>query len=289
MTDEQFASIAKLRAARRLWARVLAAERSPPARRRERQHAVTSRPMMSRYDPWVNMLRTTVAAFAAGVGGADSVTVLPFDSPLGRPDALGRRVARNTSHLLIDEAHVAHVADPAGGSYAVEKLTDDLARSAWEIFGRIEDGADLDEQIAETVARARGRRSRKRQRPITGLTEFPNLAEVAARAGAGRDSGRRSPYGASFEALRDDPAAGHGLPGHARHRRAAHRPRDLRHQPARRGRRAVDWPARPPMRRAVAAYDGQARRLPRRLGRGVRRVGRRGRGRSCAAPVRRTW
>ena len=61
-----------------------------------RQHAVTSRPMMSAYDPWVNMLRTTVAAFAAGVGGADAVTVLPFDSPLGLPDAFGRRIARNT-------------------------------------------------------------------------------------------------------------------------------------------------------------------------------------------------
>ena len=87
--------------------------------------------MMSRYDPWVNMLRTTVAAFAAGVGGADAVTVLPFDTPLGVPDAFGRRIARNTSALLVSESHVARVADPAGGAYAVEKLTDDLARAAW--------------------------------------------------------------------------------------------------------------------------------------------------------------
>ena len=64
--------------------------------------------MMSTYDPWVNMLRTTVAAFAAAVGGADAVTVLPFDRPLGRPDAFGRRIARNTSALLIEESHVGH-------------------------------------------------------------------------------------------------------------------------------------------------------------------------------------
>jgi len=205
-TDEQFTTIAKLRAARRLWARVL--ELSGATGREMRQHAVTSRPMMSKYDPWVNMLRTTVAAFAAGVGGADSVTVLPFDSPLGRPDAFGRRIARNTSHLLIDESHVAHVADPAGGSYAVEKLTDDLAVAAWDLFGRLEDGADaesfLAEEIAATVARRESEIARRR-RPITGLTEFPNLAEVLPeRAPSTAPTVRR--YGASFEALRDEPA-----------------------------------------------------------------------------------
>ena len=128
VTDEQFPSIAKLRAARRLWARVLEAS---GATAQMRQHAVTSRPQMSKYDPWVNMLRGTVAAFAAGAGGAESITVIPFDEPLGLPDALGRRVARNTSSLLISESHIARVADPAGGSYAVEKLTDDLAVAGW--------------------------------------------------------------------------------------------------------------------------------------------------------------
>ncbi|MFC7495110.1 MULTISPECIES: methylmalonyl-CoA mutase family protein [unclassified Nocardioides] len=200
-TDEQFPTIAKLRAARRLWARVLELSAGSGE---QVQHAVTSRPMMSKYDPWVNMLRTTVAAFAAGVGGADSVTVLPFDSPLGRPDAFGRRIARNTSHLLIDESHVAHVADPAGGSYAVEKLTDDLARAAWELFVRLDEGADLDAEIARTVAE-RERQIATRKRPITGLTEFPNLDEVLPERDGEPDDVRR--YGASFEALRDEPAA----------------------------------------------------------------------------------
>lgn len=203
-TDEQLATIAKLRAARRLWARVLEICEAPLDGLVMRQHVVTSRPMMSKYDPWVNLLRTTVAAFAAGVGGADSVTVLPFDTPLGRSDELARRIARNTSHLLIDEAHVAHVADPAGGSYAVEKLTDDLAAVAWRIFGELEDGADLEAAIADTVAR-REAQVATRKRPITGLTEFPNLAEVLPERPGEPDPVRR--YGASFEALRDAPAA----------------------------------------------------------------------------------
>jgi methylmalonyl-CoA mutase len=204
-TDEQFPTIAKLRAARRLWARVVELSGGDAAVA-QRQHVVTSKPMMSRYDPYVNMLRTTVAAFAAGVGGADAVTVLPFDAPLGRPDVLGRRVARNTSALLMWESHVAKVADPAGGSYAVEKLTDDLALAGWEELGRIEeDGLDaLDERVAETAAR-RATEVARRKRPITGLTEFPNLAEtLPEREPDGFFDGVRS-YGAAFEALRDAP------------------------------------------------------------------------------------
>ncbi|HCB07655.1 MAG TPA: methylmalonyl-CoA mutase [Nocardioides bacterium] len=204
VTDEQFTSIAKLRAARRTWARVL--ELSGAQSRDQRQHAVTSRPMLSKYDPWVNMLRTTVAAFAAGVGGADAVTVLPFDTPLGEPDGFGRRIARNTSALLIEESHVAVVTDPAGGAYAVEKLTDDLAVAAWELFGRLDDGAELEPLIEATVAE-RDRQVATRKRPITGLSEFPNLAEQLPERSAAHDAAgsevRR--YGAAYEALRDDP------------------------------------------------------------------------------------
>ncbi len=210
VTDEQFPSIAKLRAARRLWARVLELSGAEgPDATAQRQHVVTSRPMLTRYDPYVNMLRTTVAAFAAGVGGADAVTVLPFDAPLGQPDGFGRRIARNLSHLLIDESHVAEVADPAGGAYAVEKLTDDLAVAAWELFGRLEDGEDLEPLIADVVER-REAQIAQRKRPITGLSEFPNLAETLPERApvAGDPAGHEvRRYGASFEALRDAPAA----------------------------------------------------------------------------------
>lgn len=214
-SDEQFPTIAKLRAARRLWSRVLelcgmAGERP------QRQHAVTSRPMMSRYDPWVNMLRTTVAAFAAGAGGADAVTVLPFDSPLGVPDAFGRRIARNTSSLLIHESHVARVTDPAGGAYAVERLTDDLAVAAWAELERIEEAGGIEAALADgslrgridEVVAERDAQIARRKRPITGLSEFPNLAEtLPAREPHAPGAWEVRSYGHAFEALRDAPAA----------------------------------------------------------------------------------
>ncbi|MZE69124.1 methylmalonyl-CoA mutase subunit beta, partial [Streptomyces sp. SID5789] len=136
-TADQFLTIAKLRAARRLWARV-AEVCGAPRQGAQLQHAVTSPVMMTRRDPWVNMLRTTVAALAAGTGGADAVTVLPFDHALGLPDAFARRIARNTSTVLIEESHLTRVIDPAGGSWYVERLTDELAHAAWTFFQDIE-------------------------------------------------------------------------------------------------------------------------------------------------------
>ena len=171
--------------------------------------------MMSKYDPWVNMLRTTVAAFAAGVGGADAVTVLPFDAALGAPDAFARRIARNTSSLLISESHVAKVADPAGGSYAVEKLTDDLARAAWAELGRIEeaggilaalDDGSLQARIDAVVA-VRDDQVAHRTRPLTGVSEFPHLGETLPERTPLPAPDRVRRYGAAFEALRDEPAA----------------------------------------------------------------------------------
>ena len=209
-TDEQFPTIAKFRAARRSWARMLELSESDDVPMR--LHAVTSRPMMSKYDPWVNMLRTTVATFGAGIGGADSITVIPFDSPLGEPDAFGRRIARNTSPLLLSESHLGRVADPAGGAYAVERLTDDLALAAWEELGRIESegAAAFEERVAETVA-ARDAAVATRQRPLTGLSEFPNLAEsLPERVSTGSTAVQQAHvrrWGAAFEELRDQPAA----------------------------------------------------------------------------------
>lgn len=212
-TDEQFPTIAKLRAARQLWARVL--ELSGIAGVVQRQHATTSRPMLSKYDPYVNMLRGTVAAFAAGVGGADAVTVLPFDSALGLPGGLGRRIARNVNHLLIDESHVAAVADPAGGAYAVERLTLALAAAGWAQFQALEAvpdlGAGLDAFRAgiEQVVARRETEIAQRKRPVTGLSEFPNLAESLPEREADPRADRVRRYGASFEALRDTAPAQH--------------------------------------------------------------------------------
>jgi methylmalonyl-CoA mutase len=208
-TDEQFPTIAKLRAARRLWARVLEASGAQDVP--QRQHVVTSRAMMTRHDPWVNMLRGTVAAFAAGVGGADAITVVPFDERLGVPDALGRRIARNTSSLLIEESHVAAVTDPAGGAYAVEKLTDDLAVAAWAELGRIEADGGFGEQavagVKERVAAVRAARDAgiaDRSRPLTGISEFPNLDEVLPERTPWDRGGVR--YAAPYEDMRAEPA-----------------------------------------------------------------------------------
>ena len=215
-TDEQFPTIAKLRAARQLWSRVLELSgvasdvgEHPTARPAMTLHATTSRPMLSKYDPYVNMLRATVAAFAAGVGGADAVTVLPFDSANGRPEGFGRRIARNVNHLLIDESHVAVVTDPAGGSYAVEQLTADIAAAGWAQFQQLErDGLDaFRTRVAEVVAK-REAEIAKRRRPITGLSEFPNLAETLPARPDDPLNDRVRRYGASFEELRDTPPAG---------------------------------------------------------------------------------
>lgn len=208
-TDEQFPTIAKLRAVRRTWARLLELSGVAEDKRVARVHAVTSRPMMSKFDPWVNMLRTTVASFAAGVGGADAVTVLPFDAALGLPDAFARRIARNTSSLLMDESHVAAVTDPAAGAYAIEKLTDDLARAGWAELGAIEsDGIEALKRRIEAVVAERDRQVALRKRPLTGLSEFPNLAEVLPeRAPYGEHALPVRPYGHAFEALREEPMA----------------------------------------------------------------------------------
>ncbi|MCZ4515233.1 methylmalonyl-CoA mutase subunit beta, partial [Streptomyces sp. ActVer] len=181
-TADQFLTIAKLRAARRLWARVAEVCGAPGG---QVQHAVTSPVMMSRRDPWVNMLRATVATLAAGVGGAESVTVLPFDHALGLPDAFARRIARNTSTILVEESHLARVIDPAGGSWYVERLTDELAHAGWEFFQRIEQeggqaaalrSGRVGEELAATWA-ARSAKLAKRREPVTGVSEFPHLAE----------------------------------------------------------------------------------------------------------------
>jgi len=208
--DDQFMTIAKFRAARQLWARI-ADVLGEPDSGTARLHAITSAPMMSRRDPWVNMLRTTLAAFGAGVGGADTVEVLPFDVaiPGGYPGigaSFSRRIARNTQLLLLEESHVGRVLDPAGGSWYVEDLTESLAAQAWSHFQEIEARGGLVEardHVAEQIEQVRARRAddvAHRRTAITGVNEYPNLAEPPL-APATADVVAR--YAAGFEALRD--------------------------------------------------------------------------------------
>lgn len=214
-TDEQLVTIAKLRAARRLWARVAELSQAPAEACGQRQHAMTSRAMMSTREPYVNLLRTSVAAFAAGVGGADAVTVLPFDSPLGLPSSLGRRAARNTSSLLVWESHVGAVSDPAGGSFAVERLTDQLARAAWSEFDRIERGGGVEASLADgslltrvdEIAHRRAVDVAHRRRPLTGLSEFPDPDQSSLDRQPDPCALPVRRYGAGFERLQHEPAS----------------------------------------------------------------------------------
>ncbi len=181
--EDVFATVAKLRAARRLWAALLDACGVSPEAQAPVLHVTEAQRMLTRRDPWVNLLRTTAAVFAAGVGGADGVTAQPYDVLLGDPGDLGRRMARNTQLLLQEESNLGRVLDPAGGSGYVESLTDELARVAWSIFQELEltggmptvllDGT-LGARIAD-VRDARMARVATRRAPITGVSEFPDL------------------------------------------------------------------------------------------------------------------
>lgn len=183
-TADQFATIAKFRAGRRTWARVAQACGEDDAGG-QRQHAVTSWPMLSRRDPWNNMLRATIACFGACAGGADAVTVLPYDAALGRSDAFARRIARNTPALLVEEAHIAEVVDPAGGSWYVEALTEALAERAWAAFQEVEAVGGMaaalgDGLVAGQVGAAREARRKAIEagtEAIVGVTVFPNSSE----------------------------------------------------------------------------------------------------------------
>lgn len=202
-SDDQFLTIAKLRAARRLWARVTEAAGLPEADRAAVIQAETSRPMLTRYDTWVNTLRSTVACFAAAVGGADSITVLPHDVLIANGgSALGRRVARNTQTILMLESHLARVADPAGGSWFVESLTDELARLAWGIVQESERAGGIPAMLADgavhrALADARAQRQKQvatRRRPLTGLSEFPNIDEQPPPPSGEAPAGAPTPF-----------------------------------------------------------------------------------------------
>jgi methylmalonyl-CoA mutase len=181
-----FTTIAKIRALRFTWAQVLQhAGASFTGDHDGTVHvsAVSSYRTLTAVDPWVNLLRGTAACLGAVLGGADTVTIAAFDGVDALPGPLGRRLARNTQLILADESGIGRVLDPAGGSWYVESLTDELAAKAWESFQQIEAAGGptaampaLAEQIA-AVAADRDRAIARRRQPITGVSEFPLLGE----------------------------------------------------------------------------------------------------------------
>ena len=183
---DQFMTMAKFRALRMLWARV------------EQSCGLSPKPlfiaadtawrMLTQRDPDVNMLRATVATFSAGLSGANSINVLPHTLAAGLPDALARRIARNTQLVLLEESNLDKVSDPAAGSGGIEALTKELCQAAWSLFQEIERAggafAALEKNFIQTkaaaVRAARAANIAKRKDVLTGASEFPNLREKIA-------------------------------------------------------------------------------------------------------------
>lgn len=182
---DQFETLSKFRALRQLWKRVL--EVSGIDHAPLTLHAETSWRMMSRRDPWINMLRSTVASFSAGLGGADSITILPHTQALGLPDAFARRVARNTNLVLQEESHLNHVVDPAAGAGLFDQFSAALAEEAWLIFQQLEAAGGWSGALAKnmphvltiTSREKRLHRIKTRKTVSLGNSHFPKLDEKA--------------------------------------------------------------------------------------------------------------
>ncbi|MCP5420647.1 MAG: acyl-CoA mutase large subunit family protein [Gammaproteobacteria bacterium] len=180
-----FMEIARLRAARLLWAKIVKAFGGDEAAQKMSIHGRTSTWNKTLCDPYVNMLRTTAEAFAGAVGGCNSLHVGPFDEVARTPDEFSRRIARNTHTVLREESHLARTVDPAGGSWYVESLTDAVARQTWSLFQQVERQGGLyaalrtgfpQAHVAETASQ-RAADAARRRAVFVGTNLYPNLKE----------------------------------------------------------------------------------------------------------------
>jgi methylmalonyl-CoA mutase len=194
-----FMELAKLRSARMLWANIVKAY-NPVCECKESTgmddfcacaakmyaHCETSTWNKTIYDPYVNLLRTQTEAMSAILGGADSLTVLPFDAIYEQPTAFAERIARNQQALLKDEVHLDKIADPAAGSYYIETLTASIAEQAWKLFLKVQDQGGfvasfrngfVQSEIREMAAKRRNAIGSRREN-VLGVNQFPNIDEV---------------------------------------------------------------------------------------------------------------
>ncbi len=180
-----FMEVAKLRAARLLWSRIVEAYGGDEESRKMTCHARDSTYIQTRYDPYVNVLRTTTAAFAAVVGGADSLQTNPFDELFGRPGEFSSRLARNTQTILKEESHLHRLIDPAGGSYYVEKLTRQVAAAAWARFQEVQKRGGMVKALQqgypqaeiEKIARQRNKDTAQRKSIMVGINAYADIDE----------------------------------------------------------------------------------------------------------------
>lgn len=181
-----FMEIAKFRAARMLWSRIVKELDGNEVSQKMCIHARTSAWTKTIYDPYVNILRGTVEAFGGIIGGVNSLHVSPFDEAIRPADEFSRRIARNTHMILEKEANLSKVADPAGGSWYIESLTYSLAEKAWELFQRIEETggmykalqAGFPQEIVAKTAEERTGNIKRRKDKFVGTNIYPNLNEI---------------------------------------------------------------------------------------------------------------
>jgi methylmalonyl-CoA mutase len=180
-----FMEIAKLRALRMLWSRVISVLGGNESSQKLALHVRTSQWNKTVYDPYNNMLRATVEAFAGVLGGCDSMQVGAFDEVIRRPDDFSQRIARNTQLILQKECHLDHVIDPAGGSWYVENLTADLAKGAWDLFQQVEKlggmeqalRAEFPQQTVAATAAEKIKAVNRRRDSIVGVNQYANPTE----------------------------------------------------------------------------------------------------------------
>jgi len=186
--NNYFMEIAKLRAARLLWAQIVKAF-DPKSDKSAKliAHSETNTYNKTFYDPYVNMLRTQTEAMSAVLGGADSITVLPFNAIFGDTNEFSERIARNQQILLKEEAHLDKIADPGAGSYYIENLTASLAEHAWNLFLLVQNKGGFIQAFKEgfiqneikTMAAKRDTNVALRRENLLGVNQFPNFSETA--------------------------------------------------------------------------------------------------------------
>lgn len=184
-----FMEVAKFRAAKILWSKITEAFGVIDENRKMTIHARTGLFTQTKFDPYVNMLRTTTEAFSAVVGGIDSLHTNTFDESFGMPDQFSRRIARNTQIILDEESHLTNLIDPAGGSFFVEKLTDEIAKAAWKEFQKIDEKGGLVKALEEKYVQdeiekiwaSRKKDISKRKSVIVGTNMYANLKEEIKR------------------------------------------------------------------------------------------------------------
>ncbi len=211
-----FMEIARLRAARLLWAKIVKAFGGSDESQKMSLHARTSSWNQTVYDPHVNLLRATTEAFSSAVGGCDSLHISPFDELLRTPDEFSRRIARNTHTVLREESHITRTVDPAGGSWYVENLTDSVGRKAWALFQEIEKQGGMvkaleagwpQKQVADTAAK-RAANIAKRKDIFVGSNMYPNLKETRIEPEAVDFAARQAERAAALSQFRASANAG---------------------------------------------------------------------------------